>query len=474
MKFSLRTKFLLSYAFIIISSLVILNTYGVSLVYEKILTKAKTSLYNEASMIATDYLSAPYLTAGSTFIALRHYFSSMQQITDSRIIVTKPDSMVVIDSDKLYNCEGEFINNYDKHFLSGQTIHETDINGLLPGKCTAVIYPVTESMETLYYIIITKELKPLHSQAVQYTDAVVLCFIIFVTILMFIMFYLYIQTAMPVKIMTKAARKYAIGQFDYPMARIPDNEHAELAGAIRYMADKMSDMDNYQRKFIANVSHDFRSPLTSVKGYTQALLDGTIPQELQNKYLDIILFETERLAKLTSSLLTLGQFENGGVPMDISTFDINYEIKRCSAAFEQRCTEKQVSLELTFDAKSLMVKADISKIEQVIQNLLDNAVKFSHNNSVIEIHTAKRNTKAFVSVKDHGIGIPKDNINKVWDRFYKTDLSRGKDKKRTGLGLSITKEIIEAHGENINVISTEGVGTEFIFSLPAADQALHL
>ena len=120
-----------------------------------------------------------------------------------------------------------------------------------------------------------------------------------------------------------------------------------------------------------------------------------------------------------------------------------------------------------------MVKADISKIEQVIQNLLDNAVKFSHNNSVIEIHTARRNTKAFISVKDHGIGIPKDNINKVWDRFYKTDLSRGKDKKGTGLGLSITKEIIEAHGENINVISTEGVGTEFIFSLPAAEQALH-
>lgn len=469
MKFSLRTKFLLSYAFIIISSLVILNTYGVSLVYEKILNKAKTSLYNEASMIATDYLSAPYLTAGSTFIALRHYFSSMQEITDARIIITKPDSLVIIDSDKIHNCEGEFVNNYDQNFLSGQTIPETDINGLLPGKSAAVIYPVTESMETLYYIIITMELKPLYNQAVQYTDAVVLCFIIFTTILMFIMFYLYVQTAIPVKLMTKAAKKYVACQFDYPMARIPDSEHSELAAAIRYMADKMSDMDNYQRKFIANVSHDFRSPLTSVKGYTQALLDGTIPPELQNKYLDIILFETGRLTKLTSSLLTLGQFENGGVPMDISTFDINYEIKRCSAAFEQRCTEKQISLELTFDAKSLMVKADISKIEQVIQNLLDNAVKFSHNNSVIEIRTTRRNTKAFISVKDHGIGIPKDNIGKVWDRFYKTDLSRGKDKKGTGLGLSITKEIIEAHGENINVISTEGVGTEFIFSLPAAN-----
>ncbi|MFG6394976.1 MAG: HAMP domain-containing histidine kinase [Lachnospiraceae bacterium] len=467
MKFSLRTKFLLSYAVIIVTSLIILNTYGVSLVYDKILDKAKTSLYNEASLISEKYLAGPYITSGSTMITLKHYFSSMQKITEARIIVTSPDSRIIIDSDKSYNSEGEFINNYDKNFLSYQTITETNISSIFPGKSVAVIYPVTESMETLYYIILSRELKPLQNQAVQYTDAIVLCYITFTTIIMVILFYLYIQTVIPVQLMAKAARKYADGQFDYPITVIPGNEQSELAGAIKYMANKMSDMDNYQRKFIANVSHDFRSPLTSIKGYTQALLDGTIPPEMQGKYLDIILFETERLSKLTSSLLTLGQFENGSVPMDISTFDINYEIKRCSAAFEQRCTEKQISLELTFEAKSLMVQADLSKIEQVIQNLVDNAVKFSHHNSVIEIHTARRNTKAFVSIKDHGIGIPKDSINKVWDRFYKTDISRGKDKKGTGLGLSITKEIIESHGENINVISTEGVGTEFIFSLPA-------
>lgn len=102
------------------------------------------------------------------------------------------------------------------------------------------------------------------------------------------------------------------------MGRITGNDQSELAGAIKYMAAKMSDMNDYQRKFIANVSHDFRSPLTSIKGYTQAMLDGTIPPEMQNKYLDIILFETERLTKLTSSLLTLNQFENGGIPIDIS------------------------------------------------------------------------------------------------------------------------------------------------------------
>jgi signal transduction histidine kinase len=107
----------------------------------------------------------------------------------------------------------------------------------------------------------------------------------------------------------------------------------------------------------------------------------------------------------------------------------------------------------------------MSKIQQVLYNLIDNAIKFSHNNSKIKVSTEEKGDKLFVSVKDYGIGIPKDSIKKIWERFYKTDASRGKDKKGTGLGLSITKEIIQAHNENINVISTEGVGTEFIFSL---------
>ena len=115
---------------------------------------------------------------------------------------------------------------------------------------------------------------------------------------------------------------------------------------------------------------------------------------------------------------------------------------------------------------SNLVEADMDKIQQVLYNLLDNAIKFSHHNCVIKIETTEKHNKIFVSVKDSGIGIPKDDLKLIWDRFYKSDLSRGKDKKGTGLGLSITKEIIRSHGEHINVISTEGVGTEFIFSLP--------
>ena len=137
-----------------------------------------------------------------------------------------------------------------------------------------------------------------------------------------------------------------------------------------------------------------------------------------------------------------------------------------ATSFEGRCKEKHISFELILTGQTLFVRADMSKIQQVIHNLIDNAIKFSHNDSIIKIETTLKNEKVFVSVKDSGIGIPKESITKIWERFYKTDLSRGKDKKGTGLGLAIVKEIINAHNENISVISTEGVGTEFIFSLP--------
>ena len=205
--------------------------------------------------------------------------------------------------------------------------------------------------------------------------------------------FLYLQTVIPLKSMQQAAKEYAAGHYDYQMPEYAGHDHTDLAGAIQYLATKMKDTNEYQKNFIANVSHDFRSPLTSIKGYTQAMADGTIPPEMQGKYLDIILFEVERLTKLTNNLLSLSEFENKGVPLEISTFDINKELKRCLATFEQRCTQKHISLDITFDAKTSLVDADQSKIEQVIQNLVDNAIKFSNDDSTIEIHTREKNQK---------------------------------------------------------------------------------
>ena len=256
--------------------------------------------------------------------------------------------------------------------------------------------------------------------------------------------------------------------FGVLIVRTPTGEIGYLAASLNYMANELNTLEEDQRKFISNVSHDFRSPLTSIKGYVEAMLDGTIPVEMQEKYLNIILFETERLNKLTKSLLELNKFGSHGVMLDVTDFDINQTIKTTLLTFEGICANKHIRFDLILSGEQLFVTADFSKIQQVLYNLIDNAIKFSHQDSVITIETTEKNEKVFVSVKDTGIGIPKDSLKKIWERFYKTDLSRGKDKRGTGLGLSIVKEIIQAHGENINCISTEGVGTEFIFTLPIA------
>ena len=228
-------------------------------------------------------------------------------------------------------------------------------------------------------------------------------------------------------------------------------------------------LDDYQKKFVANVSHDFRSPLTSIRGYVQAMADGTIPPEMHEKYIGIVRNETERLTKLTNSLLTLNNLNMRGMVLEKTVFDINQVIRNTAASFEGTLEKKHISIELILTGEMLPVEADMGRIQQVLYNLLDNAIKFSHHDSTIKIETTEKHQKVFVSVKDSGIGIPKESIRQIWDRFYKTDISRGKDKKGTGLGLSITREIIRSHGENINVISTEGEGSEFIFTLPISD-----
>ena len=155
--------------------------------------------------------------------------------------------------------------------------------------------------------------------------------------------------------------------------------------------------------------------------------------------------------------------------LDYTNFDINHVIKTTAASFEGTCREKRISIELLLTGQNLYANADMGKIQQVLYNLIDNAIKFSPSESVIKIETSLKHETIFVSVKDSGCGIPKSSLNKIWDRFYKIDSSRGKDRKGTGLGLSIVKEIIRSHNQNINVISTEGVGTEFIFTLAKAN-----
>lgn len=273
----------------------------------------------------------------------------------------------------------------------------------------------------------------------------------------------------PIKKLNAVAAEYATGNFDVKTDIKANNEIGQLALTMEYMASELSKLDDYRRDFISNISHDFRSPLTSIKGYIVAILDGTIPYEKQDRYLNIVVDETNRLSKLTSSMLQLNDLNSYGIWLVFKEFDIVDLVKNAIDTFEGKCVKKHISIILNNHCNESIVYADKTKIQQVIYNLIDNAIKFTPGGNRIFITLTEKNEKIFVSVKDEGCGIPADKVNQVWVRFYKADSSRGRDKQGTGLGLAITKEIIKAHNENINVVSTEGVGSEFTFSLTKAN-----
>ena len=319
------------------------------------------------------------------------------------------------------------------------------------------------------YVVIHTSLGSIQTETNKLLNISYIMLLILFLLSLIILIFFTEMVYIPLRKITEATEQYASGNMHYEFNVESEDEMGYLAATLSYMASEIARSEDDQKKFVANVSHDFRSPLTSIEGYLKAMLDGTIPPEMYEKYLNIVLNETSRLTKLTNSLLTLNNLNTKGIMLNRTDFEINTVIRNVAATFEGTCRQKTIGIELILTGDEMYVVADVDKIQQVLYNLLDNAIKFSHHDSLIKIETTEKHNKIFISVKDTGIGIPKDDLKLIWNRFYKSDLSRGKDKKGTGLGLSITKEIIQAHGENINVISTEGVGTEFIFSLPKSE-----
>ncbi len=469
MKRTLSVRLLICFLIATLSFFLLLNTYGMNLLSKRLTKKKEEQLSLEANLIASEYLGSFYGDSYSTE-HLNAIMKSLEKYLSIRIWIVNPSGEIIVDSSYSTPLEKININDLDPDFL-GNTVHyHTEFPGLFNEPMLSYIHPVVSNYRVRGYIVLHSPEKLIVDQTYTYIDVINLSFLVFFLILFAIFAYIYYITIVPLNTLIKTAKEYGAGNFEYKFTPRGLKEFRELGNAISYMGSELNKLDDYQKKFVANISHDFRSPLTSIKGFAEAILDGTIPRDMQDKYLNIILFETERLTKLTSNLLELNRFQGKKALLDIISFDINHIIKQTVESFEKICIDKKITLNLVFFEDESYVDADIGKIQQVLYNLIDNALKFSDTNSSVIVSTEEKGEKLFVSVKDKGIGIAKEGQNKVWERFYKTDASRGKDKKGTGLGLSITKEIIQAHGENINLISTEGVGSEFIFSLPKSEE----
>lgn len=269
----------------------------------------------------------------------------------------------------------------------------------------------------------------------------------------------------PLQQMSKAARQFAHGDFSYRVHIHSNDEMAELADSFNEMASELATLEGSRRSFVANVSHELKTPMTTISGFIDGILDGTIPLEKQDYYLHIVSDEVKRLSRLVVAMLNMSKIESGDFKMQQSNYDIAGQIFKIFVTFEQKINQKKIDIRGLDKLESTFVHADPDMIYQVIFNLVDNAVKFTNEGGYIDASLHRQNGKVFIKIRNSGNGISPEELPKIFERFYKVDRSRSLDVRGAGLGLYIVKNMVELHGGQITVRSEENQYTEFEFWL---------
>lgn len=327
------------------------------------------------------------------------------------------------------------------------------------------IYPVLENEEFKGYIVMTAPLSIISNQLhriylivwISALGAVILASVVLSLVSKKILIN-------PLAEINNVAKKFANGEVNRRVHIKSKDEIGELGTSFNIMAESLEKVENNRREFISNVSHELRSPITSIKGFIAGIIDGVIPKDKEAYYLDIVYSEIKRLTRLINDLLDLSAIESGKLKFNITKVDINELIRICVINNEQKIKEKQITLRVDLQNENCYVKADEDRTMQVMTNLLDNAIKYCGSNGVIRINTYYKGAKVFVQIYNNGPKIPEDDIRNVWNRFYKSDKSRT-NKVSTGLGLPIVRMILVQQGEEVWVRNEMDIGVTFKFSL---------
>ncbi len=278
----------------------------------------------------------------------------------------------------------------------------------------------------------------------------------------------------PLRNMAVAAHAFGEGDFSVRVPVTSQDEIGQLAIAFNNMASSLSSGESVRRNFIANVSHELKTPMTTIAGFIDGILDGTIPPEKQSHYLQIVSQEIKRLSRLVRTMLDLSRIDSGELKLRPGRFDLTNTILIALLSFEKAIEDKKLEIRGLEDAESLFVDGDPDMIHQVVYNLIENAVKFTNEGGYIEINITDEPGRTDVAIKNSGAGIAPDELSLIFDRFYKTDKSRSQDKNGMGLGLYIVRTIIKLHGGEINVSSEQNQYCQFEFWLPKINEQLQL
>jgi len=401
--------------------------------------------------------------------------SLIANATGNQILITDADGVIFACSDSVPVCRhiGMTIapetiaqaQNADEYFMStlGE-VYETKHYVV----CCAVYAGDTQEAEE--YVLATRQAAHITGgwSAFLVISSTVTVALLCVTLMVSLLFSK--RMTKPLDEMAAASRKFARGDFSARVKQVSDSEDemGALIDSFNKMADSLESAEARRSEFIANISHELRTPMTTIAGFADGILDGTIPREEEAKYLMSIRDETRRLSRLVRDMLDVSQEKSlAADPSKRTVFDLTELVLQTLLSFETRATKKGLDVDPQLPDNHIMVRAEKDAITRVIYNLLDNAVKFAAPNSCITLRLYKNEGKAYVSVKDRGETIPPEDLPFIFDRFHKSDRSRSLDKDGVGLGLYLVKAIINSHDEDIAVKSEDGT-TEFVFTLPLA------
>lgn len=460
-------------SFVLIISFALLGA-GLTKAFSSFFVEQKKDLLVEQSKkISKTFKQAYFLDGRYGLLALQNEIEILEEyLNASFIFIDDKDNIKIISTDidsKWYNKKVDFKKILEENKNESYYEIKGNMGGIFNEPMLSIGRPMNINEQYIGTIFINTPVTDLFL-TVEKAYQIIMLFTIFAIIGAFILVYLFSKKiTLPLIEISNAAKIMAGGDFKKRVYINSKDDIGQLANVLNDMAESLDEQEKRRREFISNISHDIRSPLTSMKGFLEAIIDGTIPEEKKEKYINIVLEETERLTVLANNILDINKLEDMDNQNKNVSFDINELIRRIIISFEARAINKSLDIKISFAEKETFVFADLEKIQRVVYNLIDNAIKFIENEKCIYISTNVKSNKVFVSIKDEGPGISLEDQKRIFDRFYKADYSRGKDKKGSGLGLSIVKEFILSQGETIELKSELNKGSEFVFSLTKAD-----
>ena len=425
----------------------------------------------ESNAIELSRLASAYAQDGSLEDwNFRITLSTVARSTGNLCFVTDGDGVVVTCSDAEPNCAhigqsipaGVLSGLREKNYFSGLTA----LGVLYSEPSYVAALPVLSRNGVSGYVFAVSSVSGVVEAWRSILNIFFMMSFVILIVVLIIGFFSAKLRAKPINEMADAALKFAHGDFS---ARVDggdrDDEIGALAASFNQMAESLEQSEQRRSDFIANVAHELKTPMTTISGFADGILDGTIPQEKQARYLETISSETKRLNRLVRSMLELSRMQSGSpAELRAKSFDAAELLVETLILFEGKINDKHLDVDAQLPEDPMPVCGDRDAINQVMYNLLENAVKFSDPGSALGVSLFKQNGKAYVSIKNHGPTIPEEELPLIFDRFHKTDKSRSMDRDGYGLGLHIVKTILGNHGEDIAVTSRDGV-TEFVFSL---------